>query len=49
MFLESFKDTTLIVLIVAAVVSLGIGIYEDPEKGLNYFYLFIILFFYFFI
>lgn len=33
MFVESFADTTLIVLIVAAVVSLAVGLYEDPEKG----------------
>lgn len=33
MFLESFEDTTLIVLIVAAVVSLVVGILEDPSSG----------------
>lgn len=33
MFLESFEDATLIVLIVAAVVSLIVGIYEDPANG----------------
>lgn len=33
LFLESFEDTTLIVLIVSAVVSLVIGIWEDPRKG----------------
>lgn len=33
MFLESFQDATLIVLIVAAVVSLGVGMIEDPKKG----------------
>lgn len=33
MFIESFEDTTLIVLIVAAVVSLIVGLYEDPSKG----------------
>ena len=33
MFVESFEDTTLMVLIVAAVVSLAVGLYEDPEKG----------------
>lgn len=33
MFLESFEDTTIIVLVVAAVVSLAVGIYEDPRKG----------------
>jgi Ca2+-transporting ATPase len=31
--MESFEDTTIIVLVVAAVVSLAIGIYEDPAKG----------------
>jgi magnesium-transporting ATPase (P-type) len=30
MFIESFADTTLIVLIVSAVVSLAVGLYEDP-------------------
>ena len=33
MFIESFEDATLIVLIVAAVVSLLVGIYEDPHSG----------------
>lgn len=33
MFLESFTDATLIVLIVAAVVSLIVGMIEDPAKG----------------
>jgi hypothetical protein len=33
MFIESFEDTTLIVLIVAAVISLIVGIYDDPAKG----------------
>jgi magnesium-transporting ATPase (P-type) len=33
MFLESFEDTTLIVLIVAAVVSLAVGLWEDPVSG----------------
>jgi hypothetical protein len=33
MFIESFEDATLIVLIVAAVVSLAVGILEDPSKG----------------
>ena len=33
LFLDSFQDTTLIVLIVAAVVSLVIGLLEDPRKG----------------
>ena len=33
MFLESFEDTTLIVLIVAAFVSLAVGLYEDPASG----------------
>ncbi|KAJ1397161.1 E1-E2 ATPase-domain-containing protein [Ochromonadaceae sp. CCMP2298] len=33
MFIESFEDATLIVLIVAAVVSLAVGILEDPAKG----------------
>jgi len=32
-FFESFNDTTLIVLIIAAVVSLVIGFYEDPKRG----------------
>lgn len=31
--MESFEDTTIIVLVVAAVVSLAVGIYEDPSKG----------------
>jgi P-type Ca2+ transporter type 2C len=33
LFLESFEDTTIIVLVVAAVVSLAVGVYEDPTKG----------------
>ena len=33
LFFESFEDTTLIVLIVAAVVSLIVGIYENPATG----------------
>jgi P-type Ca2+ transporter type 2C len=33
MFLKSFEDTTLIVLIVAAVVSLAVGMYESPSTG----------------
>ena len=32
-FLGSFEDTTLIVLIAAAVVSLIVGMYDDPKKG----------------
>jgi magnesium-transporting ATPase (P-type) len=33
MFIESFQDATLIVLIVAAVVSFIVGLIEDPAKG----------------
>lgn len=33
MFIESFYDTTVIILMVSAVVSLVVGIYEDPSKG----------------
>ena len=33
MFLDSFQDSTLIILIVAAVVSFAVGFYEDPSKG----------------
>ncbi len=33
LFFESFEDTTIIVLVVAAVVSLAVGVYEDPNKG----------------
>lgn len=33
LFLETFEDTTIRVLLVAAIVSLAIGIYEDPAKG----------------
>ena len=33
MFIESFEDATLIVLIVAAVVSFIVGLIEDPAKG----------------
>jgi len=33
MFIESFEDTTLIILIVSAVVSFAVGYYEDPSKG----------------
>lgn len=32
-FLGSFEDTTLIILIVAAIVSLIVGTYDDPAKG----------------
>jgi len=32
-FIESFNDLTLIILIAAAVVSLVVGSYEDPDKG----------------
>lgn len=33
LFVESFEDTTIIVLVVAAVVSFAVGMYEDPAKG----------------
>ena len=33
LFIESFNDTTLIILLVAAAVSLVVGIIEDPEQG----------------
>lgn len=33
MFIESFYDATVIILMVAAVVSLIVGLYEDPNKG----------------
>lgn len=33
LFLESFQDTTVIVLVVAAVVSFSVGMMEDPTKG----------------
>lgn len=33
LWLESFEDLTLIILIIAAVVSLAVGSYEDPSKG----------------
>lgn len=33
MFVESLKDTTVIVLIVAALVSLVVGTLDDPKKG----------------
>jgi calcium-translocating P-type ATPase len=33
LWIESFNDLTLIILITAAVVSLGVGSYEDPSKG----------------
>ena len=33
LFLESFEDTTIIVLIIAAIVSLAVGLYEDRQKG----------------
>jgi len=33
LFIDSFDDATLIVLIVSAIVSLGVGLYEDPAKG----------------
>ena len=33
MFVEALQDTTVIVLIVAAVVSLIVGTLDDPKKG----------------
>jgi Ca2+-transporting ATPase/Ca2+ transporting ATPase len=33
LFLESFEDMIIIILMVAAAVSLGIGIWEDPRTG----------------
>eukprot|EP01038_Epipyxis_sp_PR26KG_P004934 gene4934-6902_t len=33
MFLESFQDTTIIILVIAAAVSLVVGLYEDPVNG----------------
>ena len=33
MVLDSFKDLTLIILSVASVVSLSVGLYEDPKNG----------------
>eukprot|EP00596_Hydrurales_sp_CCMP1899_P000185 CAMPEP_0119037592 /NCGR_PEP_ID=MMETSP1177-20130426/6038_1 /TAXON_ID=2985 /ORGANISM="Ochromonas sp, Strain CCMP1899" /LENGTH=1002 /DNA_ID=CAMNT_0006999077 /DNA_START=43 /DNA_END=3048 /DNA_ORIENTATION=- len=33
MFIKSFDDTTLIILIVAAIVSLAVGLYENPSTG----------------
>ena len=33
LFIQALSDTTLIILLIAAAVSLGIGIYEDPEIG----------------
>ena len=33
LFVDSFDDPTLIVLIVSAAVSLAVGIYDDPQKG----------------
>ena len=33
MFVESLQDTTVIVLIVAALVSLVVGTLDDPKKG----------------
>jgi magnesium-transporting ATPase (P-type) len=33
LFIGSFEDTTLIVLIISAVVSLIVGTYDDPDKG----------------
>ncbi|CAM9687772.1 unnamed protein product, partial [Choristocarpus tenellus] len=33
LFFDSFDDTTLIILIVSAIVSLGVGFYGDPDKG----------------
>lgn len=32
-FLSSFNDFTILVLIASAIVSLGIGVYEDPSTG----------------
>jgi len=33
MFVESFEDTTVQILMVAALISLAVGLYEDPQKG----------------
>ena len=33
MFVESFEDTTVLILMAAAVVSLVVGLYEDLQKG----------------
>ncbi len=33
MFLESFEDTTVIILLVSTVVSLAVGLYENPKTG----------------
>lgn len=33
LFFECFKDVVLLILLAAAAVSFGVGIYEDPEKG----------------
>ena len=33
LFVGSFNDTTLQILIAASVISLGVGVYEDPKKG----------------
>lgn len=33
LFVGSFNDTTIQILIAAAVISLGVGVYEDPSKG----------------
>jgi magnesium-transporting ATPase (P-type) len=33
LFMASFEDTTLIILIVSAIVSLAVGFYGDPAKG----------------
>jgi magnesium-transporting ATPase (P-type) len=33
MFLASFEDTTLQILIVSAIISLSIGLYENPKHG----------------
>lgn len=33
MFLESFEDTTVQILMFAAIISLAVGLYEDPAKG----------------
>lgn len=33
MFIESFDDTTVQILMAAAVISLAVGLYEDPQKG----------------
>mmetsp|Transcript_30436 Transcript_30436/g.40201 ORF Transcript_30436/g.40201 Transcript_30436/m.40201 type:complete len:1034 (-) Transcript_30436:191-3292(-) len=33
LFFDSFNDATLIILIVSAIISLVIGVYDDPKKG----------------